>query len=521
MTKSYKNVRLQKNRVYSVEQLMKTYSVTANTVSNWVKEGLQPSDDRTPYLFRGAVVTAFHTAQRQRRSEKLSPDQFKCWTCQSTVAPKRGIFSKFYAQNGRPMLTAFCPDCAGKVQKITSETDCDKLLDCRNPNSPKDCLHEDKTAMRGGIGTREVNSLEIHHSANDRIIYSWQTFAEGFSDKTVVRHLSAIRYFEDFLSGKDFSKLTTNDFAAVRADIKRRANPEADDSMSASTIKHTISHIAAFFDWLIVQNGYRRVPRDFKGYLSLPRAILAKSAQTKQKDFPSIEEAEELLKGMPSRTFVDLRARAIFALAFLGALRADTLVSLQLGHIQVEKRLIIQDASKSRTKAGKSLNISWFRIPAAFEETVVDWVERLRALYFDDADALFPDTKFLKHKITVTGQEARVIPFMSTTHAVTDAFTIACRHAEHKYTPHSAKHAIGAERDKRPLTHQERKAWSLNMGHDTEQITERHYGTMSDEQRFEVLENIGVTRATDAPVLTDQDKIAFVDEILARFGKRS
>jgi integrase len=246
----------------------------------------------------------------------------------------------------------------------------------------------------------------------------------------------------------------------------------------------------------------------------VPKAVIAKSAQTKQKDFPSIEEAEHLLLDMPSCTLVEMRSRAIFALAFLGALRADTLASLRLRHVQIEQRLIIQDGAASRTKAGKSINIYWFPIAKTFEEIVVEWIERLRMLGFQDDDALFPDTKWLKHKVEL----AKQIPIMSTTYAVTDAFKVASRGLTVPYTPHAAKHTIGAERDARPLTHQERKAWSLNMGHETEQITERHYATMPEDQRFEVLENIGTDRASDIPEMTDEDKIAFFDAVVEKIG---
>ena len=58
------------------------------------------------------------------------------------------------------------------------------------------------------------------------------------------------------------------------------------------------------------------LPGDFAGYLKLPKAIVAQAAQVKQKEFPSLSEAEELLNTMPSKSLVDLRARAIFALAF-------------------------------------------------------------------------------------------------------------------------------------------------------------------------------------------------------------
>ncbi len=430
------------------------------------------------------------------------------------VKPAPETIAKIRAENGRPMLQAHCPSCLSKVQNITTETDCDKFLDCRNPNTPMDCYREEKTASRGGIWINGGPQSPIYSSENDRIIHMWQGYAGRYDGKTVVKHLAAIRYFEQFLSGKSFRTLRIDDFTAVRDDLKRRANITSDNELSASSIKHTISSLGLFFDWLIKQEGFRRLPRDFRGYLVVPKAVIAKSAQTKQKDFPSIDEAEQILLGMPSGSLTEMRSRAIFALAFLGALRADTLASLQLQHVQIEQRLIIQDGGVSRTKGGKSITIFWFPIARTFEEIVVEWIERLRWLGFGDEDALFPDTKWLKHKAGVTRQ----IPVMTTTHAVSDAFKVACRELAMPYTPHAAKHTIRAERDVRPLTHQERKAWSLNMGHETEQITERHYGTMPEDHWFEVLENIGTDRASDVPHMTDKDKIAFFDAVVEKIG---
>ena len=518
MSKSYKGVLLKKHRVYSVEQLMSEYSVTANTVSNWVGEGLEPTDDKRPYLFRGAVVQEFHKRRRLGAQAKLLPGQFQCRGCQNAVFPAIVTIVDHVAQNGRHMYSAECPYCATKLQKISGETDRDLVEDCRNPNTPTDCLHEENTSICGGIWTCAEKDVPIFHAENDRIIYKWQTYAGRYSDKTIDKHLAAIRFFENNLEGKPFAKLSTDDFAAVRDQLKRRATAQAADSMSASTIKHIVSHLVAFFDWLLKQDGYRRLPRDFAGYLKLPKAIMARSAQVKQKEFPSLSEAEELLNAMPSKSLVDLRARAIFALAFLGALRADTLVSLRIKHFDREQRLILQDASVVRAKAGKSLNVFWFRIPVTFEAAVLDWVERLNWFGFLANDALFPDTKYLKHRIGLNGRNKALVPVMSTTHAVTEAFAIACRNSENKYTPHAAKHTIGAERDIRSLTHEERKAWSLNMGHESEQTTERHYGTMPDERRFEVLESIGTKKTIDPRNLSESEKAKIFDSIFEAFG---
>lgn len=78
-----------------------------------------------------------------------------------------------------------------------------------------------------------------------------------------------------------------------------------------------------------------------------------------------------------------------------------------------------------------------------------------------------------------------IIP-TATKHVVTEAFNVACRNNDVKYTPHSSRHTLAAERDASPLTHEQRKAWSEAMGHETEQTTDVHYGRLSDERRTEL-----------------------------------
>ena len=518
MSKSYKSVKLRKDRVYSVEQLREEYSVSANTISNWVGEGLIRSDNQTPYLFRGAAVQAFHKQKRLRDRRKLRHGEFMCRGCQSCVFPKLETVKGLTAKNGKHMFQAQCPECPGKLHKISSEADRDLIEDCRNPNTPTECLHEESTLVRGDIGSISGDVVDDFHRLNDRIIHRWQIFAGGMSEKTVVRHLAAIRYFENFLGGKSFTRLSNGDFAAVRDDLKRRASVEAEDSISASSIKHTVSHIRAFCDWLLLQDGYKRLPKDFAGYLRLPKAVLAKSAQTQTKEFPTLSEAEALLAAMPYKSLVDMRARGMFALAFLGALRADTLVSLRIKHFDVERRLILQDASVVRAKAGKSLNIFWFPIPQAFEQAILDWLSTLRGLGFDGEDALFPDTKFLKYRVGCRLRNFAPVPVMTTTHSVIAAFVVACKDSGTKFTPHAAKHTIGSERDNRALTNEERKAWSLNMGHDSEVTTERHYAAMSEDKRLEVLKNLGTKTTIDPQNLSDRQKARMFDYMLEAIG---
>ncbi len=382
MSRSYKNVFPKKFWVYSVEGLMNLYSVNANTVSNWVREGLPPSDSRKPNLFQGAAVQHFHKLRLGRTTNCLRSGEFKCFTCKALVFPDIETVSDTWSVHEKHMYAAQCPVCFAQVRKISNDADRGIVEDCRNPNTSRHCLHEDDRSVPGGIGITGALGLEGLHTHNDRIIYDWLTYAGQYNVKTVDRHLSAIRYCEDLLAGKPFSKLTRDDVAKVRDDLKRRAKSGASDGLSSSSIKHIVSHLSAFFSWLLKQNGFKSLPQDMQGYLKLPKAVLASAAQVQQKDYPSVEEAKRLLSNMTSRSLVDQRARAIFALAFLGALRADTLISLRVKHVDVDRRLILQDGGIVRAKGGKSIPILWFPIPPCFVTSVTEWLHALKDLGF-------------------------------------------------------------------------------------------------------------------------------------------
>ena len=252
----------------------------------------------------------------------------------------------------------------------------------------------------------------------------------------------------------------------------------------------------------------------------MPNSVYATSLPRKAKEYPTLQEAAALLLEMPSKTPMDLRRRAIFGIAFLAALRADTLVSLRICNVDVINRLIVQDATTVRAKNGKSLSIYWFPVPAIFSDVVVAWIAFLEQAGFGGQDALFPSDALLKSRRILGNPNRGPIEPMSTIHAATDAFAIACRNSSVKYTPHSAKHTIGAERDSRPLTHQQRKEWSRNMGHENEQTTERHYGKISEERRAEIFEELRENKTSGRGSLTDEQKIALYDGIIEDFVGR-
>ncbi len=231
-------------------------------------------------------------------------------------------------------------------------------------------------------------------------------------------------------------------------------NSHDDGQKSRSTVAHMSSHIRDFLSWLLKLDRFEALPKDLADYMQLPRAALQKGIGRQQRQYPDLDEAEMLLRRMPKQTATDRRARAMFALTFLAALRADTVTSLRIKHVDVDAGRVLQDASVTRTKNGKSLEIGWFPVPPSFSDETADWLAWLSKKGFGGEDALLPEAAILH---AGKSKQGPVDP-MSSKHAVDVAFRTACVGHVQRYSPHAARHTIKAEMDKRPLTMEQRKA---------------------------------------------------------------
>ncbi|THH37438.1 site-specific integrase [Aliishimia ponticola] len=515
MSRSYKGITLKHHRVYSAQDLMVAFKVSKNTVSNWVIAGLQRVDQERPHLFRGATVNTFHDARRKRDRTSLRPGEFKCTGCNMAIFPVPGTVVEEPSRNGTKLLSARCSECGGHVYRFASVAKKEPCAGQPDPNTTETCAHEENTSARSRIGISHTNFC----GPNERLLYAWQKHAGQFSDKTIDRHLTAIRWLEDFLDGKPFVKLTLEDCYAVRDHLKASLHPGAPNPKSKSTVQHTASHLRDFFEWLLKQPEHRRLPAGLPDALRLPRAAYSASLPKAPKAYPSLEEARNLLKGMPSKTTIQKRDRAIFALAFLGALRADTSISLRLGDVDCTGAKIIQNADTARTKNGKSLQIAWFPIPEDLRAAVIDWVAFMEGAGFTPEDALFPQKNAFNGRRTFPARRNQPIAPMTSCHSVSVAFEVACNGHHTKYTPHSAKHTIAAERDRRRLTSEQRKAWSENMGHENEQITSSHYGKLTHDRRLALLEHLPLEdEEREVLDLANEEKIAFFDQFVETFN---
>ncbi|TLP55365.1 site-specific integrase [Parasedimentitalea maritima] len=327
---------------------------------------------------------------------------------------------------------------------------------------------------------------------NDRIVHDWQAYARRYNSKTVQAHLISIRDFERFLEGRSFEKVTPKDAGAYRDHlVKLRTLPKEKGGLSNSTVRHRASHLAAFFTWLRGQSGYRRLSTSIPDYFALPRSASARPLAVEKRAFPSMEEAWRMVELMPSQKVAQRRDRAMVSFAFVCGFRAGALTSLRFKHLDLEQQTVVQDASEMRAKNDKSYRATWFPRTYEFRDVFLGWVQELTHLGFQQQDAVFPEIKDLGPRFP----GASAVTPLATSRALQAAFARASEPLGAHYSPHSARHALKALGARICRTHEERKAWSMNLGHSDEQITERHYGKMSPARSGKIIEALNSTVA--------------------------
>jgi integrase len=507
LSRSYKGIRPKKNRIYSVDDVKDLYKVCRNTVSNWVSAGLIPLDGAGQQLFRGAELARFHADRLARFKLDLRHGEFNCRSCKSAVFPVTSTVSIRSKKRGTFMAFGSCLDCGASVTKILGKTECDAIQNCINTNTSLHQMDELFGTKQGGIGINQEKHDQDWHSANDRIIFEWQSFAEKFDPKTVDSYLVAIREFEQVTDGKSLVSIKKEDAAAYRRILTKRLQmPASDGGVSKSTARHRVSHLVNFFDWLCKQDGYRRLNKSLSEYFELSKRATAEAQPRLKRLFPTMDEAIMMAENMPIRSYLDRRNRAIVAFAFVTGFRAAALGALRLKHIDITNKLATQDASEVPAKNGDSYVANWFPRTEPLQEIALSWINELQSLGLGPGDALFPPVSALDGLTAKRRQRLSQIEPMKTSLAVTEAFRVASETCDLNYMPHSNRHCLAALGDLLCRTSDQTKAWSKNLGHSSVKITKTHYGMLTETLKREVFENFSTN-----DLLTDDEKDLMLD----------
>ena len=180
MTRTYGSVRPKQNHVYTVEDVQNLYSVSRNTITNWVNAGLRQIDDSRPQLFRGAELKRFHRERALKNTRKLRVGEFKCAACQARVTPLVQTLQIHHGENRRPAAWARCPECGAYVIRFLNDTQCIAYQACIDSNTSLLSLDESKGRDPAGIVNNSEIASILWNGENARIIHEYQLYGGAF-----------------------------------------------------------------------------------------------------------------------------------------------------------------------------------------------------------------------------------------------------------------------------------------------------------------------------------------------------
>jgi integrase len=335
-----------------------------------------------------------------------------------------------------------------------------------------------------------------HNAANERIkrrYFQYLKDVKGRDEASIDAVAKAIDRFEDQTKLRDFKKFHVEQVRAFKTRLGAARNERTGESLSASTIHSTLGALKAFFFWLAQQSGYRsRIKFADVEYFNPADNLSRIATARRHKTAPSLKQIRAILDVMPAVTEIERRDRALIAFAILSGARDRAIISFRLKHIDLDNKLIEQDARTVHTKRAKSFSTWFFPVGDDIRAIFVDWVRFLREVKgFGPEDALFPKSKVapdenLEFRNVGLGRES-----WANANPVREIFRDACESAGLPYfNPHSLRNTLVQLAYELRLDAERFKAWSQNLGHDSCLTTFSSYGEITPTRQAEIIRGL-------------------------------
>ena len=363
-----------------------------------------------------------------------------------------------------------------------------------------------------------MTNSTYENEAIKREFYEQLKGARGFSKTSVRSHAEAINQWQIFTKNEDFSTYDKSKAIAFTEWLNNRPAKTKTGKISLVTQDNYLRRVKKFFTWLADQPGYKsKILKSDVDYLRLSKADaqIAHSGTTKK--MPTFDDARKIIEGIGSNSETDRRDRALISFALITGARISAIVSLKMKNFDKELKQIDQNPGDGvKTKNTNRILTTFFPIgwddP---EKYFMEWYEYLESKGFQPDNPIFPATAggFVDNengysKETV-GKEAWV-----GTGAARKIFDKRCKNVGLPYFhPHSFRHLIVSILSKKRLTEEEKRAISMNLGHENVGTTfgSYGYGSMNSETAVKIVQKLKDLQegAGDTLNLSEQERALF------------
>ena len=318
-----------------------------------------------------------------------------------------------------------------------------------------------------------------------RRFLEYRKYARQLSEKTLDREIAALERFDVWNGRKDFARFHIEQAMGFRTHLEN-CKSKTGKPLGKSTMRAILTTLREFVLWLSQQDGFRsRIKAADSDYFNLSRRDEAEARAAPPRPAPSINQAKHTLALMPSKTPLQMRDKAVFALLCLMGIRGGALISLKIRHVDLAEKSVTQNPREVATKMGKSIDTFFAKGFDEVEIALNKWITYLdeTVLYGPD-DPLFPATAikpdanigfsengFHKRNWTTTEPVRKIVRKAFEGASVTN------------YGPHAFRHMLARHIAKNCKSVAELIATSQNLGHTDLLTTLRSYGQISREEQ--------------------------------------
>lgn len=330
---------------------------------------------------------------------------------------------------------------------------------------------------------------------NERVKRDYSFFlqaAAGKQEATIDAALRAIERFETSTGRKPFSKFHVEQARSFRASLLDLTGREG-KPLSAATITTTLKHLRNFFLWLSREPGFRsKLNANDANYFTPSEQDRRIAGARREGPVPSLDDIAHVLRVMPSATAIEKRNRAVVAFAILTGARDGALASLRLKHVNLTARTVFQDGREVNTKRRKTFVSHFFPIGPEALDIVADYIAMLTGeLSFAPDYPLFPSTLIAQSEGRNFAAVGLARTQWRTTGPIRDIFRDAFAGAGLPYVnPHSFRKALVRLGESVCQSPEEWKAWSQNLGHESEMTTFVGYGHVPGHRQAEIMRSL-------------------------------
>lgn len=330
-----------------------------------------------------------------------------------------------------------------------------------------------------------------YNESNERIKRKYLTFlkqAKGQDESTLDSVAKALKRFEEYHKFKDFKAFHFQQAISFKEFLAKQKNQKTGKPLSKSTMKGTLNHLKAFFEWLSMQQGYKsKINYSDAEYFNLSEKDKRIAGAKQVKSYPSIDQVKHVLMVMPENTEIEKRNKALIAFSLMTGARVKALISFKVKHIDMKANSVLQDAKTVKTKFSKTFTTYFFPVGDEVYQIFHDWYDYLtKELLFGLDEPLFPKTAVINGSGNDFELSGLSNEHWSTSAPVNRIFKDAFEQAGLSYyNPHSFRDSLSALGQRTCQTPEEMKAWSQSLGHSQVMTTLFSYGEVQENRHAE------------------------------------